>query len=182
MYFNEEEWRAIKDYEGLYEVSNLGRVRSLNYNGTKRVQLLKPQDQGQGYLQVQLRKNKKRRSYRVHRLVAEAFIPNPNNLPCINHIDQNRSNNRVDNLEWCSYEYNNNYGSHNEKISNANSKALKGNQNGAKKVICVELDKEFNSMTKAAKFIGCKQPNITAAIKRNGTCGGYHWKYKEGVN
>lgn len=105
----EEIWRPVVGYEGLYEVSNCGNVRSLNYHREKRVELLKPVEVKR-YLRVDLRKNNETNHHLVHRLVGEAFIPNPNNLPQINHKDENTKNNCVWNLEWCDMPYNINYG------------------------------------------------------------------------
>ena len=99
-----EVWKPIEGYEGLYEISNLGRVRSLelrNSSGArKRILMLKPTDNGHGYKIVGMRVNGKRRNHYVHRLVAEAFVPNPNNLPVVDHIDHDRSNNQASNLRW----------------------------------------------------------------------------------
>lgn len=100
----DEVWKSIKDYDGLYEVSNLGRVRNCR---TGRV--LKPNKINNGYLQVGLYKDNVVKTYYVHRLVAEAFILNPNNKPQVNHKDKNPTNNRVENLEWCDCPYNINY-------------------------------------------------------------------------
>ena len=97
----EEIWRDIKDYEGYYQVSNRGIVKSLNYNHTGKEGIMKPHDNGKGYLRVQLCKDGKGKWYRINRLVAQAFLPNPNNLPEVNHIDGNPKNNNVNNLEWC---------------------------------------------------------------------------------
>lgn len=118
-----EIWKDIKNYEGIYQVSNLGNVRSLNHirkNGKKKSYIskgktLKPAIQNVGYKFVVLSKNGERKGYRVHRLVAETFIPNPNNYPCINHKDECRTNNVVENLGWCTISYNNNYGTKKER-------------------------------------------------------------------
>lgn len=104
-----EEWRDIKDFEG-YQVSNLGRVKRLD----KETKQYPDKD---GYMIVFLYKNNKSKSKKVHRLVAQAFIPNPNNYPIINHKDNKPDNNAVNNLEWCTYHYNNTYGSHQERQS-----------------------------------------------------------------
>lgn len=105
----EEIWKDIKDYEGLYQVSNLGRVKSLNYLRTEKEQILKTNKVCRGYYQVVLWKDKKPKRYSVHRLVAEAFLPNPFNYPIINHKDENPSNNCSQNLEWVTYKYNSAY-------------------------------------------------------------------------
>ena len=101
-----EEWKPIKDYEGLYEVSNLGRVKSLNYKRTGKEKILKNIECRNGYLAVSLTKLGKQKVFYIHKLVAEAFIPNPDNLPQVNHIDGNKKNNKVSNLEWCDNAYN----------------------------------------------------------------------------
>lgn len=106
-----EEWKDIKDWEGLYRVSSLGRIYSIRRN-----LYLKPRLAG-NYYRVALTKNSKQYQLLISRLVAQAFIPNPNNLPCVNHKDENKLNNTVDNLEWCDYKYNTNYGSRNKRVS-----------------------------------------------------------------
>lgn len=108
-----EIWKDIKGYENLYQVSNLGRIKS--FRQWKRAScpdefILKNTIANNGYCQVTLYKNTKRKKFLVHRLVANAFIPNPQNLPHINHKDENRTNNNADNLEWCTPLYNNCYG------------------------------------------------------------------------
>lgn len=115
-----EEWRPIEGYEGLYEVSNTGQVRSLDkydsMNRFLRGRILRLFTDGLGYLRAQLYSNSKRKSFLVHRLVAQAFIQNPDNLPQVNHRDENPSNDNVDNLEWCDGKYNVNYGTRIDRI------------------------------------------------------------------
>lgn len=113
-----EIWKDIKGYEGSYMVSNYGRVKSLekyieSYNRTRTQyrpeKILKQYKSKWGYMRVYLTQNSIKKMYAVHRLVASAFIDNPNNKPCVNHIDNDRSNNHLDNLEWCTYKENNNW-------------------------------------------------------------------------
>ena len=104
----EEQWLDIIGYEG-YQVSNLGRVKSLGNYKTRKEKILKQCIDKDGYLQVQLCKNGKIKTFKVHRLVAQAFIPNPDNLPQVNHKDENKENNIVSNLEWCTQQYNSEY-------------------------------------------------------------------------
>lgn len=115
----EEIWKDIEGYEGLYQVSNLGRVRSFDrIDRLGRLRpgvILRPLMNTYGYIQVSFCKEGKEKKLQVHRLVAQAFIPNPEGLPQINHKDENPKNNRVDNLEWCDGKYNCNYGTRNER-------------------------------------------------------------------
>lgn len=99
--FMQEIWKDVKGYEGLYKISNLGNVLSLNFNHSNYSKCLKPFD-NDGYLRVAFNCNNQYKRFLVHRLVAEAFIPNPENKPFINHIDGNKRNNNIDNLEWVS--------------------------------------------------------------------------------
>lgn len=122
-----DDWYDIKGYENLYQINIVGDIKSLecttNFNGksyTKRERILKQGTRPNGYKCVVLRKNNKSTSFLVHRLVAETFLPNPSNLPCVNHKDENKSNNSVDNLEWCTRLYNDNYGTRNIRLSNIN--------------------------------------------------------------
>lgn len=103
-----EIFKDIAGYEGLYQVSNLGRVKSLNYNHTNKERILSPGNV-KGYYQVVFLKNDTLKRYFVHRLVAQTFLNNPDNLPCVNHKDYNKRNNQITNLEWCDYSYNNRY-------------------------------------------------------------------------
>lgn len=104
-------WSDIPNYEGLYQISNTGLVKSFYHNKSK---ILKPGVDRDGYLLVVLCKNTTHTTHKVHRLVAQAFLPNPDNYPQINHKDENKQNNMVDNLEWCDNKYNNNYGIKND--------------------------------------------------------------------
>jgi hypothetical protein len=111
-----EIWKDIKGYEGIYQVSNLGRVKSLNYHRECYEKVLNQSTNKHGYLLAALCKNSNAKFFSVHRLVAQAFIPNPFNLPQINHKDENKKNNSIDNLEWCTAKYNNNYGTRKERM------------------------------------------------------------------
>ena len=109
----QEIWKDIKGFEGLYQVSNLGRVKSLTrkvktFNGfrTSKGQLLKPLKTNRGYYRVDLKQKQKNKYVSIHRLVSEAFVPNPNNYRIVNHKDSNQANNNADNLEWCTQSYN----------------------------------------------------------------------------
>lgn len=172
----EEIWRDIKGYEGLYQVSNLGNVKSLCYNKTKISKLLriyKNSNNDSGYYRTSLNKNGIRKHFYVHRLVGEAFIPNPNNLPCVNHIDEDKSNNCVENLEWCSIKYNVNYGTRNEKAAQYFRKpVLQYTKEG-------EFVKEWKSIKEAENSIGIRT-GISCCIRgKSKTSGGFVWKLKE---
>lgn len=184
-----EIWKPIKNYEYLYEVSNYGRVKSLNFNHTKKEGILK-QD-GKSYLQVTLFKNKKRNKELVHRLVAEAFIQNPNNLPYINHKDRNVKNNCVylnkdgtvnlekTNLEWCTQKYNVNYDGCLERRAIAQR-----NNNCSKQInqytLNGEFIKEWPSTKEIQRTLGIHHSNISKCCKgEHKTAGGYIWKFKE---
>lgn len=113
-----EAWKDVVGYEGLYQVSNIGNIKSLhNYRGGNNI--LKKRIKN-GYYCVGLRKNNVRKWYGIHRLVAKAFIHNPNNYPEVNHKDENKLNNNIDNLEWCTKAYNNCYGTRLERVYNTN--------------------------------------------------------------
>lgn len=121
-----EEWRDIPNYEGLYQVSSLGKVKSLRDRyGNPREKMLKFERNRGGYLLTFLCKNGKKKTFSVHRLVANAFIDNPSNLPQVNHKDENKENNQASNLEWCTQKYNLNYGSRITKaVANTDYKAI----------------------------------------------------------
>lgn len=175
----QEIWKDIVGYESFYQVSNYGRVKALKYwSGVHhryydREKIMILRENERGYLKVQLRKNGKSKTYYVHRLVAEAFIPNPNNLPEVNHKNEfEKGNNKVDNLEWCSTIYNANYGTRVERII----------QKISKPVICVETGTEYKNGKIASKETGINYKNINACcrgVRHRPTAGGYHWKFKD---
>lgn len=122
-----EEWRDIEGYEGIYQVSNEGRVKSLNYHRQGFEQILSLTTSNRGYLRVWLSSEDGKGNIElVHRLVGKAFIPNPNNLPQINHKDECKTNNSVENLEWCDQKYNNTYNDRHLKAAPKISKSRMG--------------------------------------------------------
>lgn len=167
-----EVWKDVVGYEGYYQVSNLGRVKSVDryiehYRGGKtfkkgKIKALNVRKDG--YVSVQLSKDAKARTLRVHRLVAEAFIPNPNNLPQVNHKDENKGNNHVSNLEWCTVGYNVNYGTRIKRIKEKedfNIVNIKNRKRVARYSLDGEFIEEFNSMTEVEKKLGFHRPNIS---------------------
>lgn len=165
-----EEWRDIEGYEGKYMVSSLGRVKSMSYNKTGKEKIRKQVKNRNGYLQVALCKNGKMCMKSVHRLVAIAFIPNPKNLPQVNHKDENKENNCVSNLEWISQKDNLNYGTARERTTKKISKP----------VLCVETGVIFPSSVEAALHSGVHRSNINNCClgKRKTSCG-LHWQFAE---
>ena len=164
----EEIWKDIEDYEGIYQVSNLGRVKRVT---TDRI-LKGIKDRG-GYLRITLSKNGVKSNHKIHRLVAQAFIPNPENKPQVNHIDENKTNNLVSNIEWMTAKENLNHGTHNERVSKTQSIPIIATniKNGE--------SKEFYGARECARQLGLYQQHITAVLKgtRRQT-GGYTFKYK----
>ncbi len=153
----------IKDFEGLYAIQEDGKVWSYRFN-----KYLSPFDNGQGYAIVNLFKDGKHYKRRVHRLVAETFIPNPDNLLVVNHLDENKQNNHISNLAWVSHSENVNYSKHHR-----NPKKLLP-------VVCVELDQVFRTQVEAANELGIGRQSIWNALhNRQNTAGGYHWRYVE---
>lgn len=184
-------WKNIKGFVGLYQIHNSGIVRSLdrkvwNRNGYKLEsgKILKPNILAKGYFQVYLTNAGITKCLQVHRLVAEAFIPNPQNLPQVNHKDENKSNNRVDNLEWCTQEYNTNYGTCTQRISNAHKALQKG-----KRVVQIDKCSQTIIATYPNSAIAMEQTGIDAsAIKKVclnrpkfKTAGGYIWRHADDI-
>lgn len=170
----EEIWKDIEGYEGLYQISNLGNVKSLNYGRTKKEKILKAQLTVDKYYKVVLCKNRNKKQLYIHRLVAKSFLENPNKFPLINHKDENPMNNRVENLEWCDNKYNNNYGTCKERNSKKHSKKvnqydLQGN-----------LIKTWNGLKEAETTLKISRGNICLCCQglRN-NAGNYIWRYAD---
>ena len=186
-----EIWKDIEGYEGAYQVSNLGRVRSLDrYTdrldsvGNSRElfvkgKILKPAIMKKGYLRVSLSiGHRQATSLQVHRLVAQAFVQNPEKLPQVNHIDENKTNNRADNLEWVTNKENSNHGTRNKRIATGN----------AMPVIMMDKDynelRRFESINEAARWLGGMHfvsaiSRVCRGIKHHFIAGGYRWRYAD---
>lgn len=157
-----EEWRDVVGYEGLYEVSDWGRVRR---NG----KILRPAKIKNGYLLVSLYKNGIVRRVYIHRLVASAFIPNPQNLPEVNHRDENKTNNAVSNLEWCTHDYNMNYGTIYERLSKP---VLQYDRQG-------NFIREWPSVSKVEEELGIGNSHISGCcLGKRKSAGGFVWRHK----
>lgn len=179
-----EQWKPVVGYEGLYAVSSLGRVKSLDRivpckNGTtmtKRGRIIKPHTIGFGYQRLQLCRNNKGVKFLVHRLVAEAFLPNPNGFPIINHIDKNTSNNSVENIEWCTYKYNTTYDNASEKRAEKTRKAVR------QYTLDGEFIAEYKSVTEASKATNIAMLSICACCKKRKQYShtkDYIWRYAD---
>lgn len=175
-----EIWKDIEGYEGLYQVSNLGRVKSLPTqrnigwaNYTSKEKILKQCKNKYGYLTVCLHKGDSQKLHRVHRLVAIAFIDNPNGYKCVNHKDEDKTNNNISNLEFCSYSYNVNYGTRNQRASDAMSKkVLQYTKDGV-------FVAEWGGTREAQRQTGVKSCNISLACRGlRKSSGDFVWKYK----
>lgn len=185
-----EVWKPVVGYEGLYEVSSFGRVKSLDntilhkdgITTFRKGRILKSKTERNGYMRVVLSKESKHIHYSIHRLVAYAFIPNPYEFPCVNHKDENKQNNHVDNLEWCTHKYNNNYGNFSEKLSSSLRK--NGNKN-IRRVLQVSLDgtilKEYECMNdvKIYGFCPAKVGRCCRNKNHNFVHLNYIWVFKE---
>ena len=159
----EEVWKDIEGYEGLYQVSSCGRVKGLG-NGksnNSKERILKANKIRGCYLQVGLFKEGKRKHFLVHRLVANAFLPNPENLKYVNHKDENPKNNYVSNIEWCTFQYNIDYSK-------------------SKQVLCVETNTVYTSTMEAGRKTKINQGHISeCCLGKRKTAGGYHWEYTD---
>lgn len=175
-----EVWKDISGYEGIYQISNYGRIKSLSRFDTigRRIQgkMLKVQTNADGYFKITLCHKSDKKTFLVHRLVALHFIPNPFKLPEVNHKDVNVANNYAENLEWCDRLYNANYDNAHLKTAEKNKKA----------VIQMDLDgkfiKRWSSIKEATEAVKIPDTNIKACCKKEKyrhTAGGYKWKYAE---
>lgn len=186
----EEVWKDIAGYEGKYQVSNLGRVRSLPHDvqqvnhGTlciqhRRGMVLKQRQARNGYMLITLQGDKNKNfTYTVHRLVAEAFIPNPESLPTVNHKDEDKLNNHVENLEWMTYDDNNHYGTRQQRAYN--------NGGGRRKISVGQYEKSgrlvatYESFAEAGRQTGVSKTAIADCVNgRKKSAGGYRWRYAE---
>ena len=167
-----EEWRDVAGYEGLYQVSSEGRVKSLERKGCKRERILKPIDDGRGYLRVDLYAGGKRKRFKVHRLVCQAFHDNPDNKPQVNHINEDKTDNRACNLEWSTRIENCNHGTRNERSAKALSKSIgQYTRDG-------ELVKIWPSVSAVQRQTGFSRGNICqAANGKFKQVYGFIWKY-----
>lgn len=155
--------KDISGFESHYAITDDGQVWSYKSN-----KFLKPTLTAQGRLRVGLIKDGVRQTYLIHRLVGEAFLPNPLGLPQLNHKDEDPTNNRVSNLEWCDNKYNCNYGTRTQRSANGHKKPI----------YCVELDRVFASAADAARELNIDNSTLAKVCKgKKNTCGGYHWCY-----
>lgn len=175
---NREEWKDIKETNNQYQISNFGRIKSkartiIYKNGkviNKKEKIMKPFDDKDGYKNIFIHPMKKH--FKIHRLVAEYFLLNENNYPLVNHKDKNPSNNKVDNLEWCTYNYNNTYAG--------------ARDTQKKRILQFDLDgnliKEWESISLAAQSVDTSAGNITECCKGNHKhIKNYIWKFKGDV-
>ena len=176
----EEIWKDIDGYEGQYQISSYGRCRSCDryvfrknrWGGTAsyfyKSTVMKLSKNNRGYIRVRLSRDNNAKTYLIHRLVAQTFIPNPNNYSQVNHKDENKTNNNVKNLEWCTNKYNLNYGTRNKRAA----------KTMGKKVVCVATGEIFNGIREASRKYNIDRSDISKCCQgKRKTAGGYKWEY-----
>lgn len=167
----DEIWRDIEGYEGLYQISNKGRVKSLKC-GKERI--LRPLINTSGYYSIILCNDGVNKQFRIHRLVAQTFIPNLYNKPQVNHLDENKKNNCVDNLEWATAKENINHGTRNERAGYSRSKPI------LQYLKSGEFIREWQSSAEVERVLGIHNTNIISCCKgKRKYAGSFIWRYKE---
>lgn len=176
---NIEIWKPVVGYEGLYKVSNLGKVKAIKWHRGNEEKEIKPYTTYKGYLRLRLCKNGKGKQFQIHRLVAEAFIPNPENKPYIDHINTDRTDNRVENLRWVTNK---------ENCNNPISKQNYSKSNKDKTAVSIlqfdknmKFIKKWESMTDAETTLGIKSRLSDYCSEKYGrkTAGGFIWRYAD---
>lgn len=174
-----EIWKPVKGYERKYEISNFGNIKALNFQGHGFEKLKKPTLNKEGYFCIMLWKDSKPKLFKIHRLVAEAFIPNIENKPQVDHINTIRTDNRVDNLRWVT-NFENSRNEHTYKrISENGKRTIKYAREACKKkVMCIETKTIYNSVKEAAMSIKVTPSSFTTPLRvSHRTVKGFHWKY-----
>lgn len=182
----EEIWKNVVGYEKYYQVSNFGNIKSLDrqvrvWHGyiTKKGKILSPSIGSCGYYVIGLNANNKPKTCLVHRLVAQAFIPNPQNLECVNHKDENKLNNNVNNLEWCTKKYNINYGTCIKRRNETSRNNCKLSKVTLQYTLNGEFIKEWKSTMDIERTLGLSNKSISACcIGKQKTAYGFIWKYR----
>lgn len=189
----QEIWKDIQGYEGRYQISSFGRVKALSFWHNNRFggymtheHIINGRISRKGYRYVALQKENEAKEFKVHRLVALHFIQNPHSYPQVNHKDEDKSNNHVSNLEWCTNKYNCNYGTRTDRIlvSRGQKRKERHPNRVKKKIIQYDKDGNFIRNWECAKDVknelGIDNGDIGKCCKgKKNTAGGYKWKYAE---